>query len=300
MLFKFYMYFLLLQYPLYKSYHKNATLKHFIVCLCMCIVTGKNYSGLTGGLGENIMRKGGEWWHLKRRWWERTSLTCLKYVIIWPTPSHSESFVHKGGGAWWKKKGGKESHACVHIDLLGWVRLARVPEQTSALSPGCHTDGAETGGLCPTLSRRLQNHSPLSLGTVEKAAEQHAQLVVWKINPWTKAQSANWVLAPPSALRSSCQLWLAFLTLKIPGLYKLLHSLGPPQSSSPWLWYCVMSCHSWLVRLLLPNQLLLVPRPLADLGCLCFAHPSDPPAAESPTPAVWSHCLSNQPVRQFD
>lgn len=75
-------------------------------------------------------------------------------------------------------KEGQKEEACLHIYLLGCVRLARVPEQTSAPGPGCHIDGAETGGLYPILSRRLQNHSLLSLETVEKAAEQHAQFVV--------------------------------------------------------------------------------------------------------------------------
>lgn len=98
-------------------------------------------------------------------------------------------------------KEGQEEEACLHIYLLGWVRLARVPEQTSAHGPDCHIDEVETGGLCPILSRRLQNHSLPSLETVEKAAEQHAQCVVWKINPWTKAHSANSLLAPtPSSV----------------------------------------------------------------------------------------------------
>ena len=138
----------------------------------------------------------------------------------------------------------------------GWPEFQNSPQAAILI-------GAKVWPL-PCFVKETSNHSPLSFGIVEKTAEQYALFVVWKINPWPKAQAANFQLAQPPALWSCCQFWLAFVTLR------LLHSingsipsalLAPPIAGSL---YCVMSCHSWLIRML-PNQLLLLARPLTDL-----------------------------------
>lgn len=108
-----------------------------------------------------------------------------------------------------KEKEKKRSvYILICMDESGWAGFQNRPQ---LLVQAAILTGAEPWPL-PCLVEETSNHSPLSRGTVEKAAEQHALLVEWKINPWPKAQDAHSQPAPPPALQSHCQLWLAFLT----------------------------------------------------------------------------------------
>lgn len=62
---------LLLQNPLYNSFHKNATLKYFIVCLRMCIITEKIIMVWWGAWEETGgFSVGSDWLYLKFQYQE--------------------------------------------------------------------------------------------------------------------------------------------------------------------------------------------------------------------------------------
>lgn len=176
---------------------------------------------------------------------------------------------------------------CLHVYLPAWVRLPGFPSRPQFPVQAVTFPGAETWPLL-YFDKETSNHSPLRPGIVEKAAEQHALLVVWKTNPQWKWPAA---LAPPPALRSRCQLWLAFLTRRFLSSINcsVPSALAAPPDS---MWWAVTAGCSDCCPISFSSR----SDPGVTLLCLCRSRPSDPPAVGSPTPAVWSHCLSTQYV----
>lgn len=173
-------------------------------------------------------------------------------------------------------KEGQKEEAYLHIYLLGWVRLARVPEQTSAPGPGCHIDGAETGGLCPTLWRRLQNHSLLSLGTVEKSSWTACSVCGVKNKPLDKGTRCKLPTSPTPSSAEQLSALISFSGSEILGSINCsipLALFASPILGSGTVWWAVTAGWS---DCCCPISFSSYPNPWLTLLCLC--------------PSFWSSC----------
>lgn len=140
-----------------------------------------------------------------------------------------------------------------------WARLARAPEQASS----CHIHrswGLASALLC---QRDFQSQSP-ELWDSRESSWASCCVCGVKNKPLAKGTGCRLAMSPAPSSVELLSTLISFCDSATPPVYKLLHPsalLAPPIAGSL---FFVMSCHSWLIRLL-PNQRLLLARPLTDL-----------------------------------
>lgn len=137
-------------------------------------------------------------------------------------------------------------------------------------------------GLCMDLSVSFQVTIPWGLGQYKMQLSYQSCFCCEKE---TLGQTKGFKFTVPTfCSMEQLSVLISFSTSKIPRLSELSHPHYPPFCCSPWL-PLLMSCYSWLIRML-PNQLLGSAAPHLTLFCHCFSHSSDPAAVELPSPAV--------------
>lgn len=120
--------------------------------------------------------------------------------------------------------------------LFAWVnQVGQGFNQVSAPGLGCHIYRSWDLASLPYFVNESSNHSPLSLGTAEKAAELHALLVVWKNKPLTEGSGCKFTTSPAPSSAELLSALISFSDCEILPLRKLFRPLGPP---------CY--CYSWL------------------------------------------------------
>lgn len=148
--------------------------------------------------------------------------------------------------------------------LFAWVnQVGQGFNQVSAPGLGCHIYRSWDLASLPYFVNESSNHSPLSLGTAEKAAELHALLVVWKNKPLTEGTGCKFTTSPAPSSAELLSALISFSDCEILPLRKLLNCSVPSAllaTATVGSLYSLMSCHSWLIRLP-PNHLLFYSGP---------------------------------------
>lgn len=128
------------------------------------------------------------------------------------------------------------------LDLPSFYKFLGSLPHRDTLGPGLRMD----------LSVSFQVTIPGALGQYKMQLSY--TLCFWCVKESLCQTKSCKLKVPTSCSMEQLSFLIRFSTSKIPRLLVWSHPLCPPFSCSPWL-PLLMSCHSWLIRML-PNQLL--------------------------------------------